>query len=168
MKQLNLFFDNKTSEYFSGQQNLYLGDKDFFFADEHVNIQAEIKTISKNGQFTGKKMTLNQVREYAAMVDKTDNYGRVIKCFLFEYHKYNNTPFVIAVPIILPNVIATGSNVFDRNLTTKDFLDINKAKMLYLTIDQQFNRWLEGSPRVGKFPKYPLLCVELNDLNNKQ
>ena len=53
--QTNLFFDDKVSQYFNGKMDLYLGDIDFKFADEFVNITAEIKTISENYIFKGKK-----------------------------------------------------------------------------------------------------------------
>lgn len=56
--QTNLFFDDKISKYFNNKMNLYLGDMDFKFADEFVNITAEIKTISENNMFTGKKIIM--------------------------------------------------------------------------------------------------------------
>ena len=78
-KQQNLFFNGKVSKYFAGHKNLYLGDKDFTFADEFVNIQAEIKTISKDNKFHGKKISLNQIREYASNVGIKDNFGSAQK-----------------------------------------------------------------------------------------
>jgi len=150
MKQTDLFFNGKVSEYFNGHKNLYLGDKDFIFADIFVNIQAEIKTISKNDKFTGKKVSFNQAREYAANVDNRDNLGRLNKSYLFEYHKYANNPYIIVVPFIKPK--GTEKNA-------KDFLDLKKAKMLYETKDNQFNKWLSGDRYIGVYPKKELLTI---------
>lgn len=148
MLQQNLFFEGKTSEFFSKHKSLYLGDQDFKFADKFVNITAEIKTISKTGKFEGKKMTLNQIREYAATVGLADNYGRIQKSFLFEYHKYLENPYVIIVPI-----------VFAKTKNVNDYLDLKNAKCLYIEKDDQFNRWLSGDRYLGVTPKKPLLCI---------
>lgn len=148
MKQQNLFFEGKTSEYFTGHKSLYLGDHDFKFADKFVNITAEIKIISKNGKFEGKKISLNQIREYAANVDLIDNYGRIQKSFLFEYHKYYKEPYVIVIPII-----------FNKTKNVIDYLDIKNAKCLYIEKDNQFNRWLSGDRYLGVSPRKNLLCI---------
>ena len=150
MKQTNLFFDGKVSEYFNGHKNLYLGDKDFVFADTFVNIQAEIKTISKNGKFTGKKVSFNQAREYASNVGNRDNLSRLNKSYLFEHHKYAKNPYVIVIPFVKPK--GTEKNA-------KDFLDLKKAKMMYLIKDNQFNKWLSGDRYVGMYPKKELLTL---------
>tara|TARA_R110000782_G_C14792749_1_gene411105 strand:+ start:1175 stop:1897 length:723 start_codon:yes stop_codon:yes gene_type:complete len=150
MKQTNLFFDGKISEYFNGNKNLYLGDKDFVFADTFVNIQAEIKTISKNGKFTGKKVSFNQAREYASNVDNKDNLGRLNKSYLFEYHKYANNSYVIVIPFIKP---------IGTEKTAKDFLNLKKAKMMYITKENQFNKWLSGDRYIGVYPKKELLTI---------
>lgn len=148
MKQQNLFFEGKVSKHFTGHKSLYLGDQDFKFADEFVNITAEIKTISRSGKFEGKKMTLNQIREYAANVDLKDNFGRINKSFLFEYHKYLENPYVIIIPI-----------KFVKSKNVNDYLDIKNAKCLYIDRDNQFNRWLSGERYIGVSPRKPLLCV---------
>jgi hypothetical protein len=150
MKQTNLFFDGKVSEYFNGHKNLYLGDKDFVFADIFVNIQAEIKTISKDGKFSGKKVSFNQAREYASNVGNRDNLGRLNRSYLFEYHKYVKEPFVIVIPFIKPKGI-------EKN--AKDFLNLKKAKMMYVTKNNQFNKWLSGDRYVGVYPKKELLTI---------
>lgn len=148
MKQQNLFFEGKVSKHFTGHKSLYLGDQDFKFADEFVNITAEIKTISRSGKFEGKKMTLNQVREYAALSGVIDNWGRKISCFLFEYHKYLEKPYVIIIPI-----------KYVKSKNVNDFLDIKNAKCLYLNEDNQFNRWISGERYIGVTPRKPLLCL---------
>ncbi len=149
--QYNLFFDGTTSEYYNGHQSLYLGDKDFIFADNILNVTAEIKTISKNGKFEGKKLTYNQAREYSSTVDIKDNYGRIQKSYLFEYHKYVEKPYVIVVPFIKP--------IEGYMVNAMDFLDVQKAKMLYIYINNQFNRWIVGDHTVGATPQKELLCV---------
>ena len=100
MKQLNLFFEGETSKYFDGYRNLYIGDKDFIFANDQISITAEIKTISKNNTFQGKKLTYNQAREYASQVDLIDNLNRHTKCYLntstriIRFYKSKNVIFV--------------------------------------------------------------------------
>jgi len=147
-KQTNLFFGGSVSKYFTGHKSLYLGDKDFTFADQFVNIHAEIKTISKSGKFEGKKITLNQIREYAANVDLKDNYGRINKSYLFEFHKHLDKPYVITVPI-----------VFAKSKNVMDYLDMKNAKCLYIEKDNQFNRWIAGERYLGVAPRKELLCV---------
>jgi hypothetical protein len=148
--QTNLFFDDKISQYFNGKMNLYLGDVDFKFADEFVNITAEIKTISEDNTFTGKKLTFNQAREYACDVNLKDNLNRIKKNYLFEYHKYVKEPYVIVVPF---NVI-TGNEKL-----AIDFLDLKNSKMLYVNKDEQLNQWISGHRYIGIHPKKELLCV---------
>ena len=150
--QYNLFFGGQISDYFIGKSNLYIGDKDFIFADSQIHLQAEIKTISECGNFKGKKLKLKQVREYASIVDTVDNYGRTIKCFLFEYHKYTSMPYVIVTPIIKPDV-----DVFGDDVTVDQFLDISKSKCLYLKT--QFKEWLAGNSGLGIKTRFPLKCV---------
>ncbi len=148
-KQKTNFFENTITNYFDGHRDLYIGDIDFKFADENVNVIAEIKTISKNGQFEGKKVSLNQIREYASMSDLKDNLGRITKTYIFEYHKYKKTPFVIVVPIVYN---ANGKN-------PNDYIDLNKSKMLYIHKDNQLSKWLEGTFKNSFKPQKPLLCI---------
>jgi hypothetical protein len=152
MKQLNLFFEGETSKYFDGNLDLYIGDKDFVFANNDISITAEIKTISKNNVFKGKKLSFNQAREYSSQVNIIDNLNRHTKCYLFEYHKYVNNPYVITVPFKKGYGVETEAH---------ELLDFKKAKMLYLYKDNQFNRWLAGDKFVGIKPKKKLLCVNI-------
>ncbi len=150
LKNNQLFFDGKISEYFNGSKDLYIGDMDFKFADKHVNISAEIKTISKDNTFTGKKVSLNQAREYAATVGMFDNYGRQCMSYLFEYHKYAKNPFVVVVPFKRPT----------RNETVaSELLDIENARMMYVDKDKQICQWLSGSRYIGAEMWKPLLCI---------
>lgn len=148
--QTNLFFDDKVSQYFNGKMDLYLGDIDFKFADQYVNITAEIKTISENYIFTGKKISFNQAREYACDVNLKDDLNRIKKNYLFEYYKYVNEPYVIVVPF---------KNINGDEKIAIDFLDIKNAKMLYINKDNQFNQWLSGHRYVGFTPKKQLLSI---------
>ena len=90
--QYDLFFGGTVSEYFNGHKNLYLGDKDFIWADHIINMTAEIKIISNNNTFEGKRLTFNQAREYSSTVNQKDNLGRIQTAYLFEYHKYVKNP----------------------------------------------------------------------------
>lgn len=148
--QTNLFFDNSVSEYFNGKMDLYLGDIDFKFADEFVNITAEIKTISNDNKFTGKKLSFNQAREYACDVDILDDLKRIKKNYLFEYHKHTNEPYVIIVPF---------KKITGQEKIAIDFLDLKKAKMLYVKKENQLNQWLSGNRYVGIYPRKELLVV---------
>lgn len=147
--QYNLFFEGEVSDFFN-HKNLYLGDIDFKFADDYVSLQAEIKTISKGNVFTGKKLSFNQAREYACNVDIIDNFKRCQKCYLFEYHNKAKEPYVIVTPFKKPN---------GMEKQAKDFLDLNKSKMLYIKKENQFNRWLSGDRYVGVKPLKDLLIV---------
>ena len=148
--QTNLFFDDKVSQYFNGKMDLYLGDIDFKFADEFVNITAEIKTISENYIFKGKKLTFNQAREYSCDVNLKDDLKRIKKNYLFEYYKYVNEPYVIVIPF---------KNVNGNEINAIDFLDMKNAKMLYINKDNQFNQWLSGNRYIGVSPKKELLSI---------
>ncbi len=148
--QTNLFFDDKVSQYFNGKMDLYLGDIDFKFADEFVNITAEIKTISENYIFNGKKLTFNQAREYSCDVNLKDDLKRIKKNYLFEYYKYVNEPYVIVIPF---------KNVNGNEINAIDFLDMKNAKMLYINKDNQFNQWLSGNRYIGVSPKKELLSI---------
>jgi len=147
MKQLNLFFEGEISTFFNNKKDLYLGDLDFKFADDYVSIIAEIKTISKNNEFTGKKLSVNQAREYCAMNNVKDNLGRIQKTFLFEYHKHTKEPYVIVVPF--------------KNHSNKiqECLNLEKAICLYIKKENQFNRWISGDRYVGFPMQKPLLCI---------
>jgi len=147
MKQTNLFFNGTLSDYFKGKVDLYLGDQDFVFADSMVSILGELKTVSKNNEFTGKKLTFNQAREYSSKVNLLDNYGRTTKPFLFEYHKYVKKPYVILIPFRKP----TG-----KESTPIELLDLQNSFMLYL--GTQLNNWFEKGVK-GIKPSKPLLCV---------
>jgi hypothetical protein len=149
--QTNLFFNNKVSEYFNGKMDLYLGDIDFKFADEIVNITAEIKTVSEFNIFTGKKISFNQAREYAAETEIFDNLKRFKKNYLFEYHKFAINPYVIIIPFMK----ITGN---EKNAI--DFINLNKMKMLYVNKDNQLNKWLSGDRYVGIMPKNKLLVID--------
>jgi hypothetical protein len=144
------FFDGSISKYFNGEKHLYLGDKDIVFGDQNVNITAELKTISRDGKFSGKKMSFNQAREYSSTVGMIDNFGRKCNSYLFEYHKYLQTPYVIVVPFKKP----TGNET-----TAIELLDVKNALMMYVDKHDQFNQWLSGNRYIGKFPRKPLLCV---------
>lgn len=152
MKQLNLFFEGEISKYFDGCRNLYIGDKDFVFANDDISITAEIKTISKNNTFRGKKISFTQAREYASQVDIIDNLSRHTKCYLFEYHKYASNPYIIVVPF---------KRAYGMETQAHELLEFKKAKMLYLYKDNQFNRWLAGDKFVGISPRKKLLCVNV-------
>lgn len=143
------YFENAITKYFDGHHKLYIGDLDFKFADETVNVIGEIKTISKNGHFQGKKVSLNQIREYASMSNLIDNYGRTTKTYLFEYHQYLKKPYVIAIPIIY--------NKYGQKTT--DYIDLNNALMLYIHKDNQLCNWLNGTLKNTYKPKRPLLCI---------
>lgn len=149
--QTNLFFDDKISKYFNGKMDLYLGDIDFKFADEFVNITAEIKTISDGNEFTGKKLSFNQAREYSCDVDNLDDLKRIKKNYLFEYHKYVNEPYVIIVPF---------KKINGNEKMAIDFLDLTKSKMLYVNKDEQLNKWISGDRYIGIAPKKILLTVD--------
>ena len=140
LKNNQLFFDGKISEYFTGSMDLYIGDLDFKFADQHMNISAEIKTISKDNTFTGKKVSFNQAREYAATVGMIDNYGRQCMSYLFEYHKYAKNPFVIVVPFKQPKGDET---------VPSELLDMKNARMMYVEKDKQICQWLSGNRCLG-------------------
>jgi hypothetical protein len=148
--QTNLFFDDKVSQYFTGKMDLYLGDIDFKFADQFVNITAEIKSVSENHIFKGKKLTFNQAREYACDVNLKDDLNRIKKNYLFEYYKYVNEPYIIVIPF---------KNITGDELIAIDFLDMKNAKMLYINKDNQFNQWLSGNRYVGVTPKKELLSI---------
>lgn len=148
MKQYNLFFNGTISNHFNGHLNLYLGDQDFVFANESTHIIAEIKTISKDYTFTGKKVSFNQAKQYASLSNVKDNYGRIIKTFLFEYHKYVDKPYIIIVPFKTPTL-----NEIDQ----KEFLNYKDAKMLY--IGEQLNQWFDGTLTRYVKPKKQLLCI---------
>ena len=148
--QTNLFFDDNISKHFDGKMDLYLGDIDFKFADEFVNITAEIKTISENYIFKGKKLTFNQAREYACDVDLKDDLFRIKKNYLFEYYKYVNEPYVIVIPF---------KKINGKEKIAVDFLDIQKAKMLYVNKENQLNQWISGNRYVGVSPKRELLSI---------
>lgn len=148
--QTNLFFDDKISQYFNGKMDLYLGDIDFKFADEFINITAEIKTVSENNVFTGKKLSFNQAREYSCDVNLKDDLNRIKKNYLFEYHKYVKEPYVIIIPF---------KKINGEEKLPIDFLDLKNSKMLYVNKENQLNQWLSGNRYVGIFPKKELLCV---------
>ena len=148
--QTNLFFDDKISQYFNGKMDLYLGDIDFKFADDFVNITAEIKTISDENIFTGKKLSFNQAREYSCDVNLKDDLNRIKKNYLFEYHKYVKEPYVIIIPF---------KKINGEEKLAIDFLDLKNSKMLYVNKEQQLNKCLSGDRYVGIFPKKELLTV---------
>lgn len=150
LKNNQLFFDGKISEYFTGSMDLYIGDLDFKFADQNVNVSAEIKTISKDNTFTGKKVSLNQAREYAATVGMTDHYGRKCVSYLFEYHKYVKNPFVIVVPFKPP----IGNETFPSEL-----MDFKNARLLYVEKEHQISQYLAGNRYIGAEMRKPLLCI---------
>ena len=148
-KKYNLFFNGNVSRECNGMKNLYLGDTDFKFADQCVNIAAEIKHIYINKK--PKMLTLNQAREYACDVNTYDNLGRKRKRFLFEVHEKHkdNKPYVIV----------TEFKQWNKNMKRAiDCLEINNSIMLYWE-DQLTNFLLHGK-REGKSPKFPLRCVE--------
>ena len=148
--QYNLFFDGQVSKDFSGKRDLYLGDKDFIFADEMVNITAEVKTISLSYNFEGKKLTFIQAREYSAEQNIVDNMGRIKKNFLFEYHKYVKKPYIVVVPF------KVYSSEFKNAI---DFLDMDNAKMIYIKNKEQLKKWITGDKQTGVKPRKPLMCV---------
>ena len=154
-KQYEKFFGGGVSEYFDGHKNLYLGDKDFIFADPAnglhpgTNITAEIKKVGATG-FDGKKLSMNQAREYSSTVGLIDNLGRTMLSYLFEYHPEVRDPYVIVIPF-LP---AKGDEK-----EVKQYLDLNNSKMLYVIKYEQFGKWLSGDRYVGTKPTKDLLCV---------
>ena len=155
-KQYELFFGGSVSKYFNGHTDLYLGDKDFVFADKGsdldpgVHITAEIKKVGVTG-FTGKKLTLNQAREYSATVGIIDNIGRTMLSYFFEYHSEVKNPYVIVTPF-------KPSQGNKRNAS--DYLNLNLSRMLYVDKDDQFCRWLSGDRYAGVKPKNPLQTIE--------
>ena len=38
-----------------------------------------------------------------------------------------------------------------KDMVKKDFLDLSKAKMLYVKKDNQFNQWLSGNRYIGGY-----------------
>jgi len=154
-KQYDKFFGGSVSKYFNGHKNLYIGDKDFIFADTGryllpgINITAEIKKVGATG-FDGKKLSMNQAREYSSTVGLIDNLGRKMLSYLFEYHPEVREPYVIVIPFFP----AKGDEK-----EAKQYLDENNSKMLYVDKLDQFGRWLSGDPYVGKKPTKALLCV---------
>ena len=148
--QYNLFFNGQITNDFNGKMDLYIGDKDFIFADNLVNITAEVKTISEDYTFKGKKLTFIQAREYSAEQNLIDNMGRTKKNFLFEYHKYLKKPYIIAVPFKKYN------SSFKKPI---DFLELKNAKMLYVSNYEQLKKWISGDRYTGVTPRKPLLCV---------
>ena len=154
-QQYELFFGGSVSKYFNGHLDLYIGDKDFIFADKGtdlipgVNMTAEIKTVGIKG-FDGKKLTLNQAREYSSTVGLIDNLGRTMVSYLFEYHKEVKKPYVIVTPFIREN---------GTQKKADDYLDLNRSIMLYVDINDQFCKWISGDRYVGVKPKNPLVTV---------
>jgi len=154
-KQYEKFFGGSVSEYFNGHQDLYLGDKDFIFADigrdllPGINITAEIKKVGATG-YGGKKLSMNQAREYSSTVGLIDNLGRTMKSYLFEYHPEVKDPYVIVIPFF-------PAKGYEKEV--KQYLDLNNQKMLYVDKYEQFGKWLSGDRYVGTKPTKELLCV---------
>lgn len=154
-KQYEKFFGGSVSKYFNGHLDLYLGDKDFVFADtgkdlfSGIHITAEIKKVGVMG-FDGKKLTINQAREYSSTVGLIDNLGRTMLNYLFEYHSEVKNPYVIVTPF----VSAKGN---EQNV--EQYLNLDDSKMLYVDKNEQFCKWLSGDRYVGVKPKNPLQTI---------
>lgn len=149
-KKYNLFFDGNVSRECNGMTSLYLGDTDFHFADQCVNISAEIKHIYPFR--TPKMLTFNQAREYACDVNTVDNMKRLRKRYLFEVHEkhHENKPYVII----------TEFREWNPNFKHAiDFLDLQSSRMLYWE-DQLTKFLLTGDKTIGARPRYGLRCVE--------
>ncbi len=149
MKNKDKFFEGVLSTYFAGHPNLYIGDKDFVFADEQTNYIGEIKTISAGGTFTGKKANKKQLREYVANQGKIDNFGRINQALIIEYHKYEHTPYVVIVPLVFKDYVSSA----------EDYLDYNNARMLYVNAYDQLSSWFAGDKTQGRKPKRKLICI---------
>lgn len=149
MKKEEKFFEGILSDTFTGSSDLYIGDIDFTFANTSSNIKFEIKTVSKDGTFTGKKISYNQAREYVALNGLKDNLGRYIKCYVVEYHKYAKRPYVIVAE-------------FAKHLDDPMVRQHNR-KMMY--IDTQLPVWLASgcTMNIGVTPKKDLMCVDTAD-----
>lgn len=152
MKAKELFFDGRLSNYFTGYPNLYIGDHDFKFANDYYVINAEIKTISKDGKYNNTPMSALQAREYAATAGLIDPLGRKHSNYLFEYHKYAKKPFVIVVPF---------KTARGNEKCAIDYLNIEAARMMYIDDENQFVKLFQkfDLDKIGVTPKKPLLCV---------
>lgn len=150
MKKSEKFFEGKLTEVFTGAKNLYIGDHDFKFANDHFVINAEIKTISRDNKYAGKKQWAKQAREYAATAGLVDRLNRKHMNYLFEFYAYASKPFVIVVPF----KAATGNEK-----STIDYLNVDAARMLY--IDDQFEKLFQlfDLEQIGTRPQYPLKSV---------
>ncbi len=149
MENKDKFFEGTLTEFFDGHVNLYLGDKDFVFADSQTNYIGEIKTISDGGVFKGKKITKNQIREYVANQGMKDNFGRLNQAIVIEYHKHKKTPYVIIVPLVFKNDVSS----------IEEYLDYNNARMLYVDAYKQLGLWFAGDKTQGRKPKRKLVCI---------
>ena len=144
------FFNGVLSEHFKGK-NLYIGDMDFKFADDTNVIIAEIKYVDSTYTFRGKKLTMLQCREYAALQGVQDNLGRTQKTYLFEAHELENKPsYVAVVPFLKP----TG-----KEKHPLDFLDCDNARLVFVEKDDQLGRFIAGDRHVGTDMRQPLKCV---------
>lgn len=152
MKSNEMFFNGVVSDYFRGYPNLYVGDIDFRFANDHYVINAEIKTISQCGSFTGKKMSALQAREYAATAGMIDALGRRHKNYLFEYHKYAKRQYVIVTPFKL----ARGNES-----EAIHYLNTDASRMMYVDDEMQFLKLFQGFElsTLGVSPRKSLQCV---------
>ena len=149
-KKYRLFMGGNISRECNGMTNLYIGDTDFHFGDECVNISAEIKHIYPNKE--PKMLTFNQAREYACDVNTYDNIGRYRKRYLFEVHENHrdNKPYVII----------TEFNQWNPEFKNAiDFLNLKSSRMLYWE-DQLTKFLLTGDKTIGARPRYGLRCVE--------
>lgn len=148
-KPSKAFFDGIISSHFRGC-DLYIGDLDFKFADEERVVIAEIKYVSKNHKFIGRKISFLQAKEYAALVGVVDNYGRKQEVFIFEAHEVEPHPYIVIVPFKKP----TGDE-----LHPVQFLDRGGARCVYVKKDNQLGHWLAGDRYSGTYTTKDLKCI---------
>lgn len=150
MKKSEKFFNGVISDYYAKRGSLYIGDMDFKFANEFYVINAEIKTISEDGMFKGKKLSFLQAREMSATAGLIDPIGRKHSNYLFEYHKYAKDPFIVITPF---------KTITGKERTASEFLNHYDRVMVYVEKDNQFALWLDKF-NVGREPSKPLLCAD--------
>lgn len=134
------------------------GDIDFKFQSHDRVIIGEIKTVN-DGIWNPAQLPLDieQAKQYAALVDIVDNYGRKQEVYLMEEHIFSNIKrddYVVMVPFKKPN---------NTEKNPIDLLDMDRAVCLFLEgkCENGFNQitnWFMGL-NIGKKTSYPLMCL---------
>ena len=150
LKDNEKFFDGIISKYFTGREQLYIGDLDFKFANEFYVINAEIKTLDRYGKFPQERwLKMAQARDLSATAGLVDPMGRKHSSYLFEDHKHAKDPFVVIVPF---------KTLTGKEQSVRDYLNIDAAKMVYVKKDDQLCKVLDKF-NLGQTPKKSLVCV---------